>query len=182
MKQELLKGSWCKKNNGMKNKMTELLTLLSCVSAESSQTWSRCQVWSARSATCQNTSGSSAAALSLHTDNITECWRNPIMHQLKIFIYALSDIYSPLTGTPRKILLEMSTTVQRSKLRTSTWVKSSRLSRWICVEDVQTSTVCCKFGPVRADTEWVLWFVLIKCANQKPSKLAEESEMLPLVK
>lgn len=44
----------------------------------------------------------------------------------------------------------MSTTVQRSRLRTSTWAKLSRLSRCVCVEELQTSTVCCTAGPVSA--------------------------------
>lgn len=58
---------------------------------------------------------------------------------------------SPLIGTSRKSLLEMSTTVQRSRLRTSTWAKLSRLSRCACVEELQTSTVWCTAGPVSAD-------------------------------
>lgn len=71
--------------------------------------------------------------------------------------------FLPLTGTPRKSLLEMSTTVQRSRLRTSTWAKLSRSSRWVCVEETLTSTVCCKPGPVRADTGNQLNFNQISC-------------------
>lgn len=62
-------------------------------------------------------------------------------------------VHSPSMGTSRKSLLEMSTTVQRSRDRTSTWARPSRLSRCVWVEELQTSTVCCTAGPVRAGEE-----------------------------
>lgn len=57
------------------------LTLLSCVFGESSQTWSRCQVWSAPSATFRNTCESSAAALSLQTTQMISlrCSESPLL-------------------------------------------------------------------------------------------------------
>lgn len=148
------------------------LTLQPCASGESSRTWSKCLVWSAQSAKCQNTSGSSAAALSLDTESLTKQWWDKFsvtsLTQTKCdwsnfpdnYIYwfttyndNMNYAYSPSTGVSRNSLLEMSTTVQRSKLRTSTWSKTSRLSRWVCVEETQISTVCCRLGPVRADGE-----------------------------
>lgn len=148
------------------------LTLQPCASGESSRTWSKCLVWSAQSAKCQNTSGSSAAALSLDTESLTKQWWDKStvtsLTQTKCdwsnfpdsYVYwfttyndNMNYAYSPSTGISRNSLLEMSTTVQRSKLRTSTWSKTSRLSRWVCVEETQISTVCCRLGPVRADGE-----------------------------
>ena len=70
---------------------------------------------------------------------------------------------SPFRGTPKNSLLEMSTTVQRSRLRTSTWPAASRSppsgcvdcsslrpSRCVWVDDTQMSTVLCSPGPVSA--------------------------------
>lgn len=155
------------KHDNMNDKVVEWLTLLSCVSGESNQTWSKYLVWSAPSAMCQNTSESSAEVLSLDTGyqehNMVVSKINSLFLNWPKIILQLGwwlklskkcmHAYSPLTGTPRKSLLEMSTTVQRSKLRTSTWSKLSKPSKWVCVEETQTSTVCCKLGPVRADTE-----------------------------
>lgn len=60
---------------------------------------------------------------------------------------------SPFTAAPRKSRLEMSTTVPRSRLRTSTFCRFFRASRCVCVEELHTCTVCCTPGPVRAATE-----------------------------
>ena len=146
------------------------LTLPPCASGGSSPAWSTCLVWLTRFATCQNTSGSSPAALSLHTESSqhrrsmnslsfiltepswwTQTTTAPVCRQQLQKEPLIAS--SPLTGTSRKSRLEMSTTVQRSKLRTSTWAKLSRSSRWVCVEETQTSTVFCKPGPVRAETD-----------------------------
>lgn len=89
---------------------------------------------------------------------------------LIVIIYVIDLLlhaHSPFTGTPRKSLLEISTTVQRSRLRTSTWSKLSSLSRCIWVEELQTPTVCCTPGPVRAADEiWVEALRWVRCTGE----------------
>lgn len=177
-----------KKHDNMNDKVIEWLTLLSCASGGSSQAWSKCLVWSAQSAMCRNTSESSPAALSLCTRLTQMCQEHNTNKKISRFLHLqlawFMHVYLPFSGTPRKSLLEMSTTVQRSKLRTSTWSKLCRSSRWVCVEETLTSTVCCKPGPVRADTEKKFEISQISLNNRSLLSLQGwlKGKMLPLVK
>lgn len=80
-------------------------------------------------------------------------WRWPWGHRWGGAELSAELSRSPFTAAPRKSRLEMSTTVPRSRLRTSTFCRFCRSSRCACVEELHTCTVCCTPGPVRAAAE-----------------------------